>query len=185
MSAPAVVFSHTVKGFVQHVLERRKLLSPEVIERLARHGVDVKRPKDVAIAEWWKALDYARGLVAAERTDDEGWEFLGGEVVRGFADTLVGRSAFLVLKVMGPRRALRQLTEQYRGADSVTKVDSRELTPTSVELIYTVVGGIQHPTYIRGVLLVGMQLVGAKAPQVDIEHLPTLDAYRFVVRWSD
>ena len=182
---PAVVYSHTVKGFLKHALEPRGLLTPKVVEELASLGLDVKRPRDMPIDAWWKVLAVGLRLIASEVPEEAGWELLGGEVVRGFAESLVGRSAFLLLRLLGPRRALRQLTQQYRTADSVTTVDSRELEPTRVELLYTVVGGIPQPTYVKGILKVGMELVGARAPEVTwerSEHHP--GAWRYLVSWS-
>lgn len=180
---PAVVYNHTVKGFLQHVLQRRSLLSPAVIAELADLGLDVKRPADMPIDAWWKVLNVARRLVASDLKEEAAWELLGGEVVRGFSETLVGRSAFLVLRLLGPRRALRQLTAQYRAADSVTQVDSRELEPNRVELLYRVVGGIPQPAYVKGILKVGMELVGAK--QTEVTWTPAeADAYRYLVSWA-
>lgn len=185
MQKPPVVYSHTVKGFLRHALERRGLLTTKVVAELAALGLDVKQPSDMPIGTWWKVLDVGVRLIASERPDDDGWELLGGEVVRGFADTLVGKSAFLVLRLLGPRRALRQLTQQYRTADSVTTVDSRELQPTCVELAYTVIGGIPHPSYVKGILKVGMELVGARQPEVTWTPSPQLaDTWTYVVTWA-
>lgn len=183
-SAPRhVVYNHTVKGFLTHVLERRGLLKPDLVKALAALGVDVKRPADVPIADWWKVLALGRRAVATpDLSDEAAYELLGGEVVHGFERTFVGGSAFLVLRMLGPRRALKQLTAQYRTADSVTQVESRELSPTHVELDFTVVGGVPWPTYMKGVLLEGMRLVGARDAAVAVEQAPGCDC-RLVVTW--
>ena len=182
---PAVVYNHTVKGFLRHVLERRGLLNAKVIAELAGLGLDVKRPVDMPIDAWWKVLDLSVQLIAGDREPNAAWEMMGGEVVYGFAETLVGKSAFLVLRLLGPGRALRRLTEQYRTADSVTTVESRELAPTSVELIYTVVGGIPQPAYVKGILKVGMELVGAHDTAVTWSKSErSADTCRYVVSWT-
>lgn len=181
---PAVVFNHTVKGFLSHVLERRDLLTPTVVDELASLGLDVRRPADLPIDAWWKVLAVGVRLIASEQTEADGWELLGGEVIHGFAETLLGKSSFLVLRLLGPRRALRQLTQQYRTADSVTHVDSIELEPTKVELIYRVTGGIPQPTYVKGLLKVGMELVGAHGVEVSFGPAPGVsDGLRYLVSW--
>lgn len=182
---PAVVYNHTVKSFLRHVLERRGHLNAKVTAELGRLGLDVARPSDMPIDAWWKVLALSVRLVAGDREQDAAWEMMGGEVMRGFAETLVGKSAFLVLRLLGPRRALRRLTEQYRTADSVTTVESRELDPTSIELVYTVVGGIPQPSYVKGILKAGMELVGARDTKVSWSHdEQTPGAWRYVVSWA-
>lgn len=149
--------------------------------------MSVDRPVDVPIDAWWRALALVLPAVAPPtvvESEEAAWEYMGGAVVRGFATTLTGKTSFLVLRLLGPRRALQQLSAQFRTADSVTRVESKERSETEVELDYRVAGGLPQPAYVKGLLLVGMELVGAKGTTIEWTRVDR-EATRLVVRWSD
>lgn len=183
VSRTSVVFSHTVKSFVEHVLVRRGLITPTLRAQLEALGVSVDQPTDVPIESWWKALGVVLPLVAPPSLEPEAaWEFMGSEVVRGFATTLTGKTSFLVLKLLGPRRALQQLSAQFRTADSATEVVSRERSANDVELDYRVAGGLPQPSYVKGLLKTGMELVGAHDVVITWSRVDET-ASRIIVRW--
>ena len=180
--AAHIVFGHTVRGLVERVLVRRGLLTPAVVDGLLRHGVDVHLTRDLPIERWWALLEYCVSLLA-EKPTEATWEQLGAEGLEGYADTLCGRPAFLLMRMLGPRFAMRRIAGNYRAADTVTRVAWREHSPTCVELEYSLAGGIPHPAYFKGVISAGMALVGVADAEVGAERLDE-DRVRFTVRWA-
>lgn len=178
-----VVFSHTVKALLENVLAQRDLLSEQVLARIAALGVDVKRPADVDPATWWKLVQLTAEALHPGAPLTEAMEQVGRAVVAGFSATLLGKSAFMVLKLLGPRRGLGQLTTQFRLADSVTTITSRVASATQVELQYQVRGGVPFPTYIQGMLLEGMERVGARLATVRVTRLGE-ESLQVLVRWE-
>lgn len=181
--APKVVYSHTVVAFLSRIFARRGLLQGPTLQKLAALGIDVKHPRDLPLDTWWKMVRLAADSIAAGSPEAEAFHEVGREMLRGFEATVVGKSLFLVMRVLGTRRAMLKMAEHYRTADSVTEVVTKELSPTSVELRFTVDGGIPFPSYTQGILLEGMRLVGGKLPTVTFEVEPS-GVVRYVTRWT-
>lgn len=125
-----------------------------------------------------------RGRSEAPRAgpaDEAAFEFIGSEVIRGYAESIVGRSSFEMLRALGPQQALAHIAAQYRSANNVTTVTHRELGPREGEVTMAWVGGIPWPSYFRGVLGEGMRLIGHEAK---VTMRPGEDgAWCYLVRW--
>jgi uncharacterized protein (TIGR02265 family) len=160
-----VVFAHTVKALLSRVFERQSLLTPQVREELAALGVNPAKPRDLAQEQWWKLIDLAARVLAPGAPPEEAYFMVGREMLHGFEATVIGRSLFLVLRMLGTRRAMLRVADHYRTADTVAKLTARGLGPTSVEV--TVENTSPHAAdYRRGVFLTALELVGARHPMV-------------------
>lgn len=151
MRAEGVIFRHTVEAFVARVIVRSGLLSLEFDRELRELGVDVHRPRDVDLPTWTRLVRATARRLSPQKPEDEALEEVGREMLRGFAASLVGRGLMFVLRRLGPRRALLRMPDNYRSADSVTKVTARELSSTEIELTFNSTG--EMPTYVRGLML--------------------------------
>lgn len=171
-SEPKVVYSHTVEAFLSRIFGRRNLLNGKVLAQLTAQGIDVKKPRDVPLEHWWPVVRLAANTIAAGLPEAEAFREVGQEMLRGFEATVVGKSLFLVLRMMGTRRAMLKMADSYRTADNVTKVAVKELAPNRMELRFDVDGGMPYPTYTQGILLEGIRLVGGKTPAVDFTVEP-------------
>jgi uncharacterized protein (TIGR02265 family) len=179
--AEGVIYRHTVEAFIERVLLRRGLLSLEFDRELKALGVDASRPAELKLETWLALLKASARRLGPDRSEDDALEDVGREMLRGYIDGLVGRALFTVLRLIGPRRALLRMAENFHTADSITSVTARELGPSSIELEFKPVFGI--PTYTRGVLLEALVLLRAKDAKVEFKDLPT-DATLFTVSWA-
>jgi uncharacterized protein (TIGR02265 family) len=102
-------------------------------------------------------------------------------MLRGFFDSMVGRGLFMVLRMMGPRRALLRMKENFSTSDNVTSITSREVSPTCTELEFASAFAI--PTYARGLLSEAMVMLNAPQHSVEFTELST-GATVFRVSWK-
>lgn len=178
-----VIYRHTVEGFFKQVLVRRGLLTPTFAAKLASFGVDPNKPRDLDLPTWWKVIAATAELLAPGASVEDAHREAGRELVRGFEQSLVGKTSFLVLRMLGHRRAVTKLAESFKSADNASTVDVLEATPTSARVRIAVEGGHPQPTYTEGILLEGLQMLGAK--DVAVKH--QRDAARavlFDVTWA-
>ena len=178
--AAGVIYRHTVEAFVERVLLRRGLLSLEFDRELKALGIDASRPKELNLDAWLKLLKASARRLSPGRSEADALEDVGREMLRGYIDGLVGKALFMVLRLVGPRRAMLRMAENFQTADSITSVTARELTATSVELEFRPSFGI--PTYTSGVLLEAMGLLRAKDPKVEFRELT--EVTQFSVSWA-
>ena len=176
-----VIYRHTVEAFTQQVLLRRGLLSLEFDRELKALGFDASRPKETSLPVWIAMLKACAARVSPGLPEVEGLEEVGREMLRGYVDGLVGKALFMVLRLIGPRRALLRMMENYRTADSLTTVKATEKGPTSIELEFNSSFGV--PTYIRGLLSESVIQMRAHEPKVEVLDLAS-GATRFTVSWA-
>ena len=179
--ADGVVFRHTVEAFISRVILRRGLLSLEFDRELKALGLDVSRPVEVSVSTWIAVLRACAKRLNPTGTEAEGLELVGREMLRGYLDGLVGKSLFLLLRMVGTRRALLRMMESYRTADNVTTIKATERGPQCVDLEFNSAFGI--PSYVCGVLLEAMPMVGARDPRVEFRLEPS-GATVFTATWS-
>lgn len=163
-----VIYRHSVESFVERVLQRRGLLSPDFIRELKALGVDVEKPTEVDLATWARLVRATAAKLSPSKDIDAALEDVGLETIAGYLESLVGRSLFVLLRLFGPRRALLRMQENYHSADSITRIDARALSPTSVELVFNTTGGT--PTYVRGLMLGTLIHLKVRSPQVTFEE---------------
>ena len=163
-----VIYRHTVEAFVERVVLRRGLLSLEFDRELKAIGVDPSRPKEVSLEVWLSLLRAAAKRLSPEKPLEDGLEDVGREMVRGYQDGLVGRGLFILLRLLGPRRALLRVKENFATADSVTSVNVLELSPTCIQFEF-VSQFTTVPTYARGILLEALAQLKVRDPKVKME----------------
>lgn len=176
-----VIFAHTLQAFIQRVIMRRALLSIEFDKELRALGVDVSRPKEVNLATWVALLRACAKKMSPGAPEDEALEQVGREMMQGYSEGLVGRAMTIVLKLIGPRRSLLRMMENYATADNMTTVKVVEVTPTTMELEFNSTGDM--PTYVRGILSEMLRTVGARDIKIDYRTLPS-SATVYSVSWT-
>jgi uncharacterized protein (TIGR02265 family) len=178
-----VVYSHTVEALISRLFERHGLLEGRVLERLRELGVDPQRPRDTPVHVWRQVVRLAAEVVAPGQPEEDALREVGREMIRGFEASLVGRSLFIVVRLMGVRRTLERVAQNYRTADNATQVTTRTISANEMELCFTVEDGIPFPSYTEGILIEGARLGGAKS-ELKVEYVvqsPNEVTYR--VRW--
>lgn len=127
-------------------------------------GVDFGRLHPAyPIATWNRAVRIAMqqlfpGDPGAER-------LVGARVVRSFAETTLGNALFVVLRLMGPRRALGRLTRNLRTSNNYSETAVKELTASSCEVW---INQVDLPHFDAGVLEAGLVSAGAKQVTVEV-----------------
>jgi uncharacterized protein (TIGR02265 family) len=169
--ADGVVFRHTVEAFIDRVILRRGLLSLEFDKELKALGLDVSRPVELSVTVWISVLRACARRLLPAGTEAEGLELVGREMLRGYLEGLVGKSLFMLLRMLGPRRALLRIMESYRTADNVTTIKATERAPNCVDLEFN--NAFEVPTYVRGLVLEAMPMLGAREPKVEFRLLPS------------
>lgn len=184
MSAPEtrVVYRHTVEALLNQVLKRRGVLSTELLTKLRALGVDPGKPRDVDIDTWWKVLELGAEVLAPGQSRDDAFREVGREMLRGFEASVVGKTSFLVLRLLGTKRGIMKVADSFRTADNVTAVEVQDTGPKSANVRIIVPGGVDVPAYTQGIFLEGLLLLGAKEPRVDFK--PDERGGSFDVSWT-
>lgn len=153
MAAEGVIYRHTVEAFLERVVLRRQLLTSAV---LRARGLWPAR--DLPLAQWVALLEEVAGLLAPAAPRDEALEQVGRELIRGYAETLVGRSVQLVARLLGPQRALLRLSDSFGTADSTSQVSARAEGPRQVRIEFGDDAGT--PTYLEGIFRQLLEALG-------------------------
>ena len=119
--------------------------------------------------------------LSPQKSEADALNDLGREQLRGYMEGLVGRALLMVVRLIGPRRTMLRMMENYRTADSVTEVRSTELSPTAIDLEFS--SDFDMPTFIRGVLEETLVVLRAKDPKVEFEKQASGSTV-FSVSWS-
>lgn len=170
-----VIYRHSVEALLGHVVRPRSLLTGDELREFG-----LEKARDVDKHTWERLLRVLARKLKPGAPDDEGLELLGAAMLEGYADGFVGRSLFLVLKLMGPRRALLRMADNFKTADSVTEVVATARGDTHVEMVFNDIGNM--PTYVRGLLSRAMTLLGLPTHSVTFEALPNGHT-RFDAKW--
>ncbi|MFZ5445882.1 MAG: DUF2378 family protein [Myxococcota bacterium] len=170
-----VIFKHTVDAFLQQVVLRRKLLSARELE-----SFQLQRARDVDLETWVKLLKLSAQRLSPHKNEADALEDVGREMLRGYAEGMVGRGLFIVLRLLGPKKALVRMADNYRTADNMTSAKVVDRGPTEVEVEFNSTGGM--PTYVRGVISESLVLLDVAGATVDLVS-ETPEGTRYAVRW--
>jgi uncharacterized protein (TIGR02265 family) len=105
---------------------------------------------------------------------------VGRETLRGYTESMIGGAMLIGGKMMGPRRVLLRMADNFQTADNFTRVAVSEPGPDAVDLVITPDGGV--PDYFRGLFSEVLIKLGSAAHAVDFEAVP--GGTRFHVRWT-
>ncbi len=176
-----VVFRHAVESFIAYVLKRNALLTPDFVAELKASGFDPEKPRDTEADVWISTLRKTATRLSPDADEDAALERVGREMLRGMFETLIGRGMLMVMKLLGVRKSLLRIAEQYNTSDTITRVVTEEVSPTHVRITFNTVRGV--PTYVRGLVLEAMQTQGAK--DVSITFLNRADGGTvYDVKWA-
>ncbi|MDX2012649.1 MAG: DUF2378 family protein [Myxococcaceae bacterium] len=179
--AEKMVYRTTVEALLQRTLKARGALSPQVLEQLARLGVDPAAPKDVPKATWQALLGVSAEVLSPGLPRDAQLHALGRQLLRAWNETLPGKVLFTTLRVIGVRRGLHRMSTNFRSSNSYTTSTAKDLGPNDVEVWISDVNGA--PTYIQGLMQAAVELAGGKAVTADITATDG-DSATYRIRWG-
>ncbi|MFP2932093.1 DUF2378 family protein [Pyxidicoccus sp. 3LG] len=177
-----LVFEHTLEGlFVRGLVGR---VTPALRERLREVGVDLDRKLQPAYGfdTWCSAVQIAARELHPDVPDERGYGLLGERMVDGYRETVLGRAAFGVIQLLGPRRGVSRARQMFRSGNNYTEVRLEDVAPTEVHLWMNEAGAIRY--FTQGALLAGLRALGAHQPQVVVRDF-TSDHVTYRLIWRD
>ena len=163
-------FQHTVEGLF--VKELARDMTPTLATRLREAGLDLSKPLEPAYpslryVEWLRIT--ARQL-HPELTEAEGIRRLGQRMLRGYGQTLLGRTIFGVMSVIGVRRSLEKITRSFRTGDNYSDARLEWIGPGELRVTFNEVH--DAPTYNQGILEQILTELKAEQPRVELVSCP-------------
>lgn len=173
-------FSHAIEALFVRGLGAR--LTPEVKQRIAKHGVVLERmPPAYPIRQVVDACRAILPLLYPRLSEDEGFRQLGVSFMQGYAETLVGRAMVQMMKLIGPRRTLERMQKNFRTGGNYLETRFKVRSPNSVELWIS--DCTEMPGFYVGMIEEGGRMIGVK----DLNIAMTPDAgpaWTMVVSWA-
>jgi len=159
-----LVYSQVVEGLLEHGLHGRVTLRLKA--RLKQAGLDLDRPLLPAYpVPMWKGC---LAIIAEEAWPglprEQAFRQLAEAHVEGYGRTLMGRAAFGVMRLLGPRRLVMRLPQTLRANDNDTEAELVARGPTTYELWVNSV--LDAPGYAEALFEALLRIGGAQAPRV-------------------
>jgi uncharacterized protein (TIGR02265 family) len=160
------VLVQVVEGLLRHGVGER--VTPRLRERLRQVGLDLDRPLLPAYpaAQWMHCLHIIVEELYPGRPREEAFRQLAANHVEGYGRTLVGRALLRLLKLLGPRRTVRQMAQALRSTDNYTEVRLTELGPCGYEMWMNSV--LDAPGYAEALFVGFLRVSGAEEPRATI-----------------
>lgn len=176
-----VIFGNTASGLFNGRFKDR--LSEDARRALRQVGMDLDQPllSAYALDTWEKSIAIAIRDLWPDLPEADGYRELGRQVVLGIRTTLLGKAVEQLLKIIGPRRALQRMNQNFRTSDNFVESRLTELSPTSVEMWISHTMG--RPTYYEGILLQLMEVLEVKSPRVELVSAEGVEA-TFRISWG-
>jgi uncharacterized protein (TIGR02265 family) len=179
--AEQVVFSSVMEALFP--AEVRRSLSAPARERLRQLGLDLDRPFHPAypIGVWAEAVRMLEKERYPQLPTDAAQQQLGEDFMNQYAETLVAKALFALLRVMGPRRAMHRLARNFKSGGSDVEVSVRELAPDHFEIRFQHI--LVPAAHYLGMMLAASRHSGASNVRGRILET-TADACALDIRWG-
>jgi uncharacterized protein (TIGR02265 family) len=175
-----LVFATAIEGLYLKALTGK--VTPALAQALVRHGLDVNRPVPPALTRdaWYACLGEVVTHLYPTVSRDEAHRELGRLMTRGVSETFWGRAFAPAIRMLGAKRVLLRVPNQFKSTNNYAPGATTELGPTSVRLEVSDVG--DAPGVLQGSLEELAQWAGATAVKVEVsfERPP---AATYVISW--
>lgn len=161
-----VCYGHVVEALLLKAF--RDDLDRPAHDALDAIGVNLDRPlktfypADVAD----ECMRIVRRTLFPHLTDAEAYRAIGERFVHSYLDTTIGRLATPLIKMMGPRRMLHQLSRFFEGGGNYVSARCVDVSPCAVEV--HVSDHLVHPAYLSAIIEHGCLQAGAASCRVDV-----------------
>jgi uncharacterized protein (TIGR02265 family) len=177
----ALIFSQTVEGLVRTL----GVLTPEARLKMKAIGFDLARPLLPAypVEQWLQLMRLAAELHAPEQPIDEALTSLGRQFVAGYGETMLGKMLLVVLRMVGPRRALERFSH-HLSTGSNFFVSSLTRGPSGDWVLW--INRVTWPGWYVGLIESGLEHAGGRNVSVSvIDHEGPGRGARLRVAWDD
>lgn len=156
-----IVFGNTFDG-MRHALLAHGVQQVEIERRFRSIGVELTKKLNPAYSgdTFVAALKLSAELAFPGRPSDEAFRGVGRFVIEGFSQTLVGRAAHALARIIGPRRLIKQMTKNFRHSDNFLEARITEVSENTLDVWVNEDFGCGG--YHEGVLETAAALSGAK-----------------------
>ena len=179
---PELVFQHAVEGLFHVGLKGQ--VTPPLQTRLREAGLDLSRPLMPAYprAAWNHFIQVTAESLWPDAPLDRAYHSLGRHLLLGYSRTLMGGAIIRLLRLIGPRRTLDRMTQNFRSGGNYNLCRVTEVGPR--EVLFWLNEPTIHPSYVAGIIDMTLELVGVQQRDIQVQ---TKDAegctYR--VRWEE
>jgi len=157
-------------------------LTPDIASALREEGINVdKLLPGYPVAQVVKACRRVTPLLWPQLSEADALAQLGALSTRGYNETLIGKAALALLKLLGIRRALEKLNGTLSAGNNYLKTSFAALSANSAKLTLSDASGI--PDFYRGLFEEGARLLGAKNFVVRSGEAPA-PAHEFICSWD-
>lgn len=178
--AERVVFEQTVEGLLRALAPR---MDDGLAQRLREVGLEVRGKLKVAypVSTWVQALWISAEALAPGVDRDEATYLLGRRFIEAYQMTLMGKAAYTMARVVGPRRTLERMTRNFRTGSSYGTSRLVELSGGRCELYCS---PVTVPGFYRGLVEAALEVAGAKKVKVQLVRWERPEEAVFDVSWS-
>jgi uncharacterized protein (TIGR02265 family) len=161
-----VVYDVTFEAMFQRALKGR--ITPRLDQRLKEAGLDLgqklkpRYPREV----WQRCLTLVMEELYVGVPPDKAWFELGGRMIESFRETVMGLAILGVLRLLGPKRTLARLTQNFNYADNYNQTTLTEVSPTELRLWVNEVSVSPH--FTAGIVSTVLQSIGTVNHKVEI-----------------
>lgn len=190
-TAQAVVFEGALEGIHRSFGPR---LTPELLDVVKQIGVDFDHLLPAyPLTVWEEVIRIVSASLYPSLSPEQQWERMGFEWIAGYLQTMLGRAALAIGKVIGPRRTLERMGRNFRTAGNYAHFEAIAHGPCDLELVTSMIEPFRTqwanrpsviPHYRVGVLRGTLHALDVEASAVEIlHHDPAIQETRFRVRW--
>lgn len=181
MSDPRVVFKHCGEALVRALKPK---MTPELQAKLTKAGLDPSEgaalPPGFEFAKWLEILRVASEAVSPN-DPKAGHHAIGEAITDAYMENFIGRALKPVITLIGMKRALGRMRQNFRVANNYSEAEAIELGPAHYELRVNETGLMGY--FYRGILAKGLLLTSPKNLQVEIARQEA-EWVVFSIRWD-
>jgi uncharacterized protein (TIGR02265 family) len=161
----------------------KKEMTPALKQRLVAMGIELdgKFKPLYPHTVWIEMLGVIAQELFPSLSREQAFRELGGRAAIGYFDTVIGIALKQVLRVMGVRRSLTRMAQNFSAANNYTRAEAVDVGPGHVTLWMNELTDTRHN--LAGVMETGLTVATGKRVKVAVgehdEHGTTYD-----VRWD-
>jgi uncharacterized protein (TIGR02265 family) len=176
------VLVQAVEGLLRHGVGER--VTPRLRERLRQVGLDLDRPLLPAYPteQWLHCLHIIVEELYPGLPREEAFRQLAAAHVDGFGRTLVGRALMRLMRLLGPRRTVQQMTQALRSSDNYTEVRLTQRGPCAYEMWLNSV--VDAPGYSEALFVGFLRVSGAEEPRASLVRYED-EGTTYLLTWKE
>jgi len=176
-----LVFQQAVEGLFHVGLKGQ--VTPPLQARLRDAGLDLSRPLLPAYprAAWNRFIQVTAESLWPQEPPERAYHALGRQLLLGYSRTLMGGAIIRLLRLIGPRRTLDRMTQNFRSGGNYNLCRVTGLGPREVLLWLN--EPTLHPAYVEGIIDATLELVGVAERHITV-HARDAEGCTYRVAWE-